>query len=57
MANQKIERLKNKKLLPQKIEDGLKVANPKTPWFYILSKIHKSNNPGRPVRNSIESHT
>ena len=31
MANQKIERLKNKKLLPQKIEDGLKVANPKTP--------------------------
>ena len=57
MVNQTIERFKNEKLLPQKIADGLKITNPKTPKFYISPKIHKPNNPGRPVINSIECHT
>ena len=57
MVNQTIERFKNEKLLLQKIADGLKITNPKTPKFYISPKIHKPNNPGRPVINSIECHT
>ena len=56
MVNQTIQRFKNAKLLPQKIADGLKITNPKTPKFYISPKIHKPNNPGRPVINSIECH-
>ena len=57
MVNQTIERFKNEKLLPQKVVDRLKVTNPKTPKFYISPKIHKPNNPGRPVINSIECNT
>ena len=57
MVNQTIERFKNEKLLTQKIADGLKITNPKTLKFYISSKIHKPNNLGRPVINSIECHT
>ena len=57
MVNQTIEKFKNEKLLPQKIADGLKITNPKTPKFYVSPKIHKTNNPGRPVINSIECHT
>ena len=57
MVNQRIERFKNEKLLPQKLADGLKVTKPKTPKFYFSSKTHKPNNPGRPVINSIEYHT
>ena len=57
MVNQTIERFKNGKLLPQKTADGLKVTNPKTPKFYISPEIHKPNNPGRSVINSIECNT
>ena len=57
MVNQAIEKIKNEKLLPQKVADGLKVTNSKTPKFYISPKIHKPNNPGRPVINPIECHT
>ena len=57
IVNQRIARFKNEKLLPKKTADGLKVSNPKTPKFYISPKIHKPNNPGRPVINSIECHT
>ena len=56
MVNQTIERFKNEKLIPQKIADGLKLTNPKIPKFYISPKIHKPNNPGRPIINSIECH-
>ena len=57
IVNQTIEKFKNQKLLPKKIADGLKVTNPKTPKFYMSRKIHKPNNPGRPVIDSIEFHT
>ena len=57
MVNQTICRLIYVKLLPNKTADGLKVSNPKTPKFYISPKIHKPNNPGRPVINSIECRT
>ena len=56
MVNQTIERFKNQKIPPQKTADGVKVSNLKTPKFYNSLKIHKPNNPGRPVINSIECH-
>ena len=56
MVNQAIEKIKNEKLLPQKVADGVKVTNPKTPKFYISPKSHKPSNPGRPVINPIECH-
>ena len=44
-------------LLSKKLANGLKSVNPKTPKFYISPKIHKENNPERPVINSINCHT
>ena len=35
----------------------LMVTNPRTSPFYLLPKIHKENNPGRPVVSSINWHT
>ena len=35
----------------------LRPANSRTPIFYMLAKIHKPNNPGRPVISSVNSHT
>ena len=29
----------------------------KTPEFHLLPKIHKANNPGRPVISSVDCHT
>ena len=37
--------------------DKMKTDNPKTPRFYLLPKIHKPDNPGRPVVSSIDCHT
>ena len=34
----------------------LRPANSRTPIFYTLLKIHKPNNPGRPVISSVNSH-
>ena len=41
-------RLKTKTYF-QKTADGLKYVNPKAPEHYISRRIHKENNPGRPV--------
>ena len=57
MVNDTIDRFKKENLLSKKLADGLKSVNPKTPKFYISPKIHKENNPGRPVINSINCHT
>ena len=35
----------------------LKPAQSRTPIFYMLPKIHKINNPGRPIISSVNSHT
>ena len=35
----------------------LKPEQSRTPIFYMLPKIHKINNPGRPVISSVNSHT
>ena len=57
LVNDTITRFKKEKLLPQNIADGLSTSNPRTPKFYLSPKIHKPNNPGRPVISSVNCHT
>ena len=57
IINNAIDNLLNINELPEKVAQSLKNDKPKTPKFYTLPKIHKPNNPGRPVVNSIDSHT
>ena len=57
LVNDTVERFKKDKSIPTKIADGLITSNPRTPKFYISPKIHKENNPGRPVISSINCHT
>ena len=56
-VNDTIERFKKDRTIPTKIAHGLITSKPRTPKFYILPKIHKENNPGRPVISSINCHT
>ena len=44
-------------LLNEKTTNMLKTNDPKTPIFFTLPKIHKENNPGRPVISSLNCHT
>ena len=57
MVNDAIDRFIKENLLPKKLTDRLESVNPKSPKFYTSPKIHKENNPGRPVINSINCHT
>ena len=43
--------------LSDKLAEGLKVKDARTPLFYLLPKIHKEGHPGRPVISSINCHT
>ena len=52
-----LDDLKHKGLLEEKLADKLKPVNPRTPKLYLLPKIHKKNNPGRPVVSSVGCHT
>ena len=56
LVNDTVERFKKDKSIPTKIADGLITSNPRTPKFYVSPKIHKENNPGRPVISSINCH-
>lgn len=49
--------LKEKKLLPQHHINFLIPKNCRTPLFYLLPKIHKKNNPGRPIVSACDSPT
>ena len=53
MVNDTLDQINNKNLLPKKTSEGLKAINPKKPKCYIRLKMHKKNNTGRPVINSI----
>ena len=48
--------MKNNNELDEDIE-GLKPIEPLTPRFYLLPKIHKEGNPGRPIISSVNCHT
>ena len=57
LVNDTIERFKKQKLINEKVAEGLKRNDPKTPKFYLRPKIHKEGNPGRPVVSSANCHT
>ena len=46
-----------KNLLTLKTGKSLLEEKIKTPEFHLLPKIHKANNPGRPVISSVNCHT
>ena len=52
LVNDTIQRFKKEKLFKEKISDGLEVSK-----FYMQQKIHKKDNPGGPVVNSVNCHT
>ena len=54
--NNAIDRFKQKQLLPKDTAETLKIKEPKAPKFRMLPKIHKINNPGRPIVSSTECH-
>ena len=49
--------LKARKLLPIEHISFLTPKNPRTPIFYLLPKIHKRNNPGRPIVSACDGPT
>ena len=49
--------LKNKDYIDEDIFKLLFRPNPRTSNLYLLPKIHKKNNPGRPIINSVGSLT
>ena len=53
MVNVTIDKCTVEKSIPAKIGQALKARNPKTPRFCMLLKVHKPNNPGRPVVSSV----
>ena len=57
LVDNAIDNLKHRGALDEKTAKKLKTDNPKTPKLYFLPKIHKPNNPGRPVVSSIGCHT
>ena len=57
LVNDIIERLKKQKLMNEKVTEGLKRNDPKTPKFYLWLKIYKEGNPGYPVVSSVNCHT
>ena len=57
LINQCIDTYKNNGELEEERAKLLKPVKSRTPIFYMLPKIHKVNNPGRPVVSSVNSHT
>ena len=55
--NDTIDMFKANHKLTEKIADGLKSHNPKTPTLRLPPKVHKENHPGRPIVSSINSHS
>ena len=49
--------MKTKKLLPDAHVNFIMPRNCRTPLFYLLPKIHKKNNPGRPIVSACDSPT
>ena len=57
LINNVLENFNRQQLIDHKITNGLKVHDPRTPLFYLLPKLHKEGNPGRPVVSSVNCHT
>ena len=52
-----LQNFKTQGIIEPRIADRLIPEKVRTPRFYMLPKIHKPNNPGRPVISSVSSHT
>ena len=52
-----LKELQRNRLIDEETLDILKPTNTKPARFYLLPKIHKKNNPGRPVVSSVNCHT
>ena len=57
LINNTLEDFKDNNELSPEIVERLKPSEPKTPRLYMLPKIHKEGNPGRPVVRSVNCHT
>lgn len=57
LINQSLDTLMDDGELEEEVAKLLRPAQSRTPIFYMLPKIHKVNNPGRPVVSSVNSHT
>ena len=57
VINQCINELINSGDLPMDTGQLLRPTDSRSPIFYMLPKIHKPNNPGRPVVSIVNSHT
>ena len=55
IINETINKFVKENLLAKKLGKSLINEEPKTPKFYLNPKVHKENNPGRPVINSIDA--
>ena len=55
--NHCIDNLVKNREMQHNVAKLLKPAQSRTQIFYMLPKIHKINNPGRPVISSVNSHT
>ena len=55
--NKTIDKFKNEGLISDKVAKGLMTYNPKPPKFSLLPKVHKKDNPGRPVIDSSNCHS
>ena len=56
-VNSTIDLFKTQHKIPERIAEGLKVREPKTPVLKLPPKVHKEGHPGRPVVSSIDSPT
>ena len=57
LINNTLDEFKGNNELSPDIADGLKPLEPKTPRLYMLPKIHKEGNPGRPAVSSVNCHS
>ena len=56
-VNEAISQLAAENLIDEKTAKHLRPKDPRTPKFYMLPKVHKPNNPGRPIIAAINSPT
>ena len=57
LINSTITGFIKEKLITEKLGKNLMQKEPRTPKLYFRPKIHKPNNPGRPIVSSMNSHS
>lgn len=55
--NQYLREMFTKNIITSQEFEFLRIKNPRTPIFYLLPKIHKTNTPGRPIISAVNSPT